>query len=245
MCFPSRPLMWIAGWSTSEPRTPTRRIRRHLAIRPVSSRLMPHRGNSAGPSTRRLAREQPRQSTTSALVLRPISSLLRSKGILAILLVRDEKRGSYWALDRDTGEVIWEAIVSPSGFLGGMEGTSAIAAGVVAVPATDWPEFDGPATGLIVGLDAATGSLLWSMPRTAPAASPVGVGNNTVFHAGMDGILSAYNLSDGVELWSFDLGASASGGVAIANGIVVVGAATPQFAPFVRPGNTVQAFELN
>jgi hypothetical protein len=38
------------------------------------------------------------------------------------------------------------------------------------------------------------------------------------------------------------LGASASGGIGIADGVVIVGAATPEFAPFVTPGNTVQAF---
>ena len=61
---------------------------------------------------------------------------------------------------------------------------------------------------------------------------------------GLDGILHAYDLNSGTTLWSADLGASASGGIAIANGVVVVGAATPAFAPFIRTGNTVQAFAV-
>jgi polyvinyl alcohol dehydrogenase (cytochrome) len=160
------------------------------------------------------------------------------------LIGEGQKSGVYWALDRATGAVVWQTQVSPAGFLGGMEGTSAVANGIIAVPATDWPAFDGPASGLVSGLDAATGAVLWTARQTAPAASPVGIADGLVFHAGLDGIVHAYDLSDGTELWSFDLGGSASGGIAIADGVVVVGAATPLFAPFIRPGTTVQAFAL-
>lgn len=155
-----------------------------------------------------------------------------------------QKSGAYWVLDRSTGEVIWQAIVSPPGFLGGMEGTSAVSDSVVVVPATDWPDFDGPAVGLVVALDASTGTELWRQDQSAPAASPASISNDLAFHAGMDGILHAYVLNDGTELWSADLQASVSGGVAIADGVVVVGAATPAFAPFVQAGNSVRAFGL-
>ncbi len=165
-------------------------------------------------------------------------------GVSRDLVGEGQKSGVYWALDRETGEVIWQTQISPAGFLGGMEGTSAVADGIIAVPATDWPEFDGPATGLVSGLDAATGEVLWVATQTAPAASPVGIADGVVFHAGLDGVVHAYDLTDGTELWSFDLGGSASGGIAIADGTVVVGAATPLFAPFIRPGTTVQAFAL-
>lgn len=160
------------------------------------------------------------------------------------LVGNGQKSGDYWALDRDSGEVVWQAKVSPAGFLGGMEGTSAVADGVVAVPATDWPAFEGPATGLISGLDAATGAQLWTSLRTAPVASPAAIAGDVVLQGGMDGLLRAYALADGTELWSADLGASVSGGIAVAGGTVVLGAATPEFAPFVRGGRTVQAFAL-
>lgn len=153
-----------------------------------------------------------------------------------------QKSGVYWALDRDTGEMVWQAQVSPAGFLGGMEGTSAYADGVIVVPATDWPEFDGPASGLVTGLDAATGETVWTAEQTAPAASPAAISDDVAFQAGFDGILHAYALADGSELWSADLGASVSGGIGITAGVVVVGAATPQFAPFILPGTTIRAF---
>ena len=160
------------------------------------------------------------------------------------LVGEGQKSGEYWALDRETGEVVWQTTVSPPGFLGGMEGTSAVADGVVAVPATDWTEFEGPASGMVTGLSAATGETLWRAEQEAPAASPASIASDIVLHAGMDGILHAYRLDDGSELWSHDLEASVSGGIAVAEGVVVLGSATPQFAPFVVPGNTIRAFAI-
>jgi polyvinyl alcohol dehydrogenase (cytochrome) len=160
------------------------------------------------------------------------------------LVGNGQKSGKFWALDRDTGEVVWQTRVSPAGFLGGMEGASAVANGVIAVPATDWPEFEGPAAGMVTVLDAATGEELWSAEQTAPAASPAAISDDVVFHAGFDGILHAYALASGEELWSFELGASVSGGIAVSDGVVVLGAATPQFAEFITPGNTIYGFAV-
>ncbi len=153
-----------------------------------------------------------------------------------------QKSGIYWALNRDTGEVVWQQQISPAGFLGGMEGTAAVSNGVIAVPATDWPEFDGPATGLVTALDTATGEVLWTTTEDAPAASPASITNDVVLHAGLDGILRVRSLADGSEVWSSDLGASVSGGIAVSGDYVVLGAGTPQFAPFVKLGNTIRAF---
>jgi polyvinyl alcohol dehydrogenase (cytochrome) len=160
------------------------------------------------------------------------------------LVGEGQKSGEFWALDRGTGDVVWQATVSPAGFLGGMEGTSAVSDGIIAVPATDWPEFEGPASGMVTGLATGTGEQRWTTTQDAPAASPAAISDDLVFHAGMDSILHAYALTDGEELWRFDLGASVSGGIAVANGVVVLGAATPQFAPFVRPGSLVRAFGI-
>jgi len=154
-----------------------------------------------------------------------------------------QRSGDFRVLDRETGDVVWEAVVSPAGMLGGMEGTSAVGSEIVVVPATDWPDPAGEAKGLVSAYDAATGLRRWTKEQEGtPAASPVAISEDVVFHAGIDGILHAYTLGTGIELWQFDLGASASGGAAIADGVVVVGAATPEFAPFVRPGTTIQAF---
>jgi outer membrane protein assembly factor BamB len=97
---------------------------------------------------------------------------------------------------------------------------------------------------MVTALDAATGEELWSVHQDAPAASPAAISNDVVFHAGFDGNLHAYGLTDGTELLAIDLGASVSGGVAVANGVVIVGAATPVFAEFITPGTQIHGFGL-
>lgn len=154
-----------------------------------------------------------------------------------------QKSGTFWVLNRETGEIVWQVTVSPAGPLGGMEGTSAVHENVLVVPATDWADPSGPAKGLVSAYDADTGLRRWTKEQEGfPAASAVSISEDLVFQAGIDGILHAYLLPNGVELWKADLGASASGGIGIADGVVIVGAATPAFAPFVTTGNTVQAF---
>jgi polyvinyl alcohol dehydrogenase (cytochrome) len=155
-----------------------------------------------------------------------------------------QKSGDFWVLDRGSGEQVWTAQLSPAGFLGGMEGSSAFSNGILVVPATNWPDFNGPASGSIVALDAATGQQTWSTDQSAPVPAPVAISNDLVFHGGLDGNFHAYGLADGAELWTEDLGGSVSGGAAISEGIVVIGAASPQFAEFIRPGQAIHGFAL-
>ncbi|MEA2596417.1 MAG: hypothetical protein QOF01_2886 [Thermomicrobiales bacterium] len=155
-----------------------------------------------------------------------------------------QKSGLFWALDRDTGEFVWRTQVSPAGPLGGMEGTSAVTGTRIAVPATNWSDPAGPAAGLVSALDTGTGAILWSAEQTAPAASPITISDDIALQAGIDGIFHAYALQSGQELWHTDLGASVSGGIAVAGGTAVLAAATPPFAPFVRPGRSILAFTL-
>ena len=86
---------------------------------------------------------------------------------------------------------------------------------IVVVPATEWASFDNPdAKGVVRGLKAATGEILWSHDSTAPNPAPVAIVNDVAFQAGFDGVLHAFALATGDELWSYDLGASVSGGTA-------------------------------
>jgi len=163
-------------------------------------------------------------------------------GVDRDLVGEGQKSGDFIVLDRETGEQVWIAKVSPAGFLGGMEGTSAVFNGMIAVPATDWQDPNGQGTGMVTALDTATGEQRWTVQQNAPAPAPVAISNDVVFHGGLDGVLHAYGLTDGTELWTADLTASVSGGTAVADGIVIVGAATPQFADFIKTGNQIHAF---
>jgi hypothetical protein len=72
----------------------------------------------------------------------------------------------------------------------------------------------------------------------------VALANDVAFQAGFDGVLRAFGLFDGTLLWSYDLGSSVSGGIAVVGDLVVLGAATPVFAPFIKEGSQVWAFRL-
>jgi outer membrane protein assembly factor BamB len=103
------------------------------------------------------------------------------------------------------------------------------------VPATNWPDPAGPAAGLVSRLDPATGEVRWTADQAAPVASPAAISGDVVFQGGIDGLLHAYAVADGTELWQSDLGASVSGGIAVSRGVVVLGAATPAFALGATP----------
>jgi polyvinyl alcohol dehydrogenase (cytochrome) len=156
-----------------------------------------------------------------------------------------QKSGIFHLLDRETGESIWATEITPPGPLGGMEGTSAVGNGVIVVPATMWPDFSDPeAAGVVRALDAATGEILWSQDTDAPSPAPAAIANDVAFVAGFDGKLRAFSLNDGTAAWEYDLGASVSGGIAVAGDLVVLGAATPVFAPFILEGGDLWAFRI-
>lgn len=77
-----------------------------------------------------------------------------------------------------------------------------------------------------------------------PAASPAAIREDVACQAGLDGMIHADGPANDAEFWSYDVGALPSGGLGIAEGVVVVGAATPQLAPFTLPGTTIRAFGL-
>ena len=93
-----------------------------------------------------------------------------------------QKSGQYWALDPDTGAVRWVTQAGPGGTAGGLQWGSAVDARRVytadansnAVPWT-LPDGTTTTTGVISGIDAATGELLW---QTTPpfGGTPFGGG---------------------------------------------------------------------
>ncbi|MGH7439988.1 MAG: PQQ-binding-like beta-propeller repeat protein [Polyangiaceae bacterium] len=128
-----------------------------------------------------------------------------------------QKSGVYWALDADTGEILWHTVVGPGGHLGGIHwGTATdgqrIYVGVNDETGTDYPVAVAPdaggdaaappgthkcdagvctQVGSWAALDPATGRILWQVPNPTMTA-PVG-------------------------------GASVNGPVTVVNGVVLAG----------------------
>ena len=160
-----------------------------------------------------------------------------------------QKNGMYWALDPDTGEVVWKTQVGPGGHLGGIQwGTATdgarIYTGVNDENMTSYmlggagaQAGQASTTGAWGALDPGTGSMLWqianpSLKQALNGASvngPVTVAGGVLFAGSMDamGTMYALDASTGDVLWSFASGGTVYGGPAVAGGVVYWGSGYP------------------
>ncbi|MEQ6902685.1 PQQ-binding-like beta-propeller repeat protein [Nocardioides sp. YIM 152588] len=145
-----------------------------------------------------------------------------------------QKSGQYWALDPDTGEVVWVTQAGPGGTAGGLQWGSAVDGRRVYTAnansnAAEWILPDGSSTsdGVWSGLDASTGLVLWQTapPSGGGASGPVTTANGVVFGCALDadGHMYALDAATGEVLWSFASGGSCLSGAAISHGTVFWG----------------------
>jgi polyvinyl alcohol dehydrogenase (cytochrome) len=182
------------------------------------------------------------------------------KGKPRDLVGAGQKSGQYWALDADTGAVVWVTQAGPGGTGGGLQWGSAVdGARVYTANANSnvvpWvlPESSVTARGVWSALDAATGQVVWQ--RTTPndevsgwgdTSGPVSTANGVVFSCSVgspSGYMYALNGATGAVLWSFASGGSCLSGAAISNGEVYWGSGYSNF--FIgTPNNMLYAFEI-
>jgi polyvinyl alcohol dehydrogenase (cytochrome) len=178
-----------------------------------------------------------------------------------------QKSGMYWAVDADTGNVLWNTAVGPGGTLGGIHWGTASDNQRVYVDVNDQAGSSyvlggsGPTSGQSVttgswaALDQSTGSIEWQVADPALSAplglvtlnGPVSTANGVLFGGSMDaqGTMFALDGSTGAVLWSFPSGGTVYGGPAIANGVVYWGNGYPAARlGFGTPGGTLYAFQV-
>jgi polyvinyl alcohol dehydrogenase (cytochrome) len=134
------------------------------------------------------------------------------------------KDAVYYALDRSTGELVWQAKVTEPGIprpnanfsTGGFIGGTAVADGVIV---------GGTAVGgtpSLHALDAATGAIKWQQPEAADTYASAAVANGVVFIGSTtDFTLRALDLQSGEVLWSKGLRGGVAGGAAIVGDSVI------------------------
>jgi polyvinyl alcohol dehydrogenase (cytochrome) len=171
-----------------------------------------------------------------------------------------QKSGQFWALDPDSGAVVWETQVGPGGTMGGLVWGSATDGDRIYVAEansnqTPWTLLSGsPVTsGFWSALDAATGQILWetadpfrlSDPLYAIDTSPVTGANGVVYACSMDpqGHMYAIDGETGNILWSFASGGSCNSGAAISGGMVFWGSGYSHLG-LGTPNNKFYAFQL-
>jgi polyvinyl alcohol dehydrogenase (cytochrome) len=174
------------------------------------------------------------------------------KGKPRDLVGAGQKSGQYWALDPDTGAVVWVTQAGPGGVSGGLQWGSAVDGQRVYTANANsdlkpWPEPSGATTGVWSGLDAVTGAVLWQTrpPNGGGTSGPVTTANGVVFGCSLDpqGFMYALNAATGAVLWSFPSGGSCLSGAAISNGMVFWGSGYSNFG-VGTPNNKVYAFSV-
>lgn len=166
------------------------------------------------------------------------------------------KTGEVIAYDTDDGEILWETAVGihqndemteiPEGetirvypgSLGGVETPIAYANGTIFVPVVNrWNEYTSAeqgeaqpineATGELVALNAVDGSVKWQIDLPQMALGGATVANDVVFTAALDGVVRAYAVESGDELFTFQANAGINAPLAIAGDLLLVPAAGP------------------
>ena len=134
------------------------------------------------------------------------------------------KDAAYYAVDRATGEPVWQTQVTEPGIprpnsnysTGGFIGATAVADGVVV---------GGTAVGgtpSLHALDAATGTIKWQQPEAADTYASAAIANGVVFVGSTtDFTFRALDLQTGEVLWSKALRGGVAGGAAIVGDDVI------------------------
>jgi polyvinyl alcohol dehydrogenase (cytochrome) len=165
-----------------------------------------------------------------------------------------QKSGIFWALNPDTGAVIWKTQVAPGGLAGGLQWGSATD-GVriyVASANTDqkpWTLLDGTTVnyGGWAALDAATGKVIWTRanPAAATASGAVTVAAGVAYACSGDaaGHMYALKANDGTQLWDYPSGDFCYSGTAAVDGALYWG--TGYNLGFELPGQALYAFTVS
>jgi polyvinyl alcohol dehydrogenase (cytochrome) len=170
------------------------------------------------------------------------------------LIGAGQKSGIFWALNPDTGAVVWNTLVGPGGSSGGIMWGSATDGERIYVGNVNWNQQ--PHTlvsgeqitwGSWTALDAATGAIVWQKadPQQSMPMGPVTVANGVVYAGSLDpqGHMYAMDAQTGAFLWNFAAGGSVNAGAAVVNGTVYWGSGYGRFG-MGTPNDKFYAFSL-
>ena len=187
------------------------------------------------------------------------------------LVLAGQKSGSMWAMNPETGAVVWRTALGHGTAMGGVHWGMATDGKTLFVPISDLSVYPKdahlPAQSGMHALDIATGKALWStvLPnvcngakwRCSPGVSAAATfAPGVVFGGSLDGTLRAFSARGGEVLWTFDTnrqfeavnGITGSGGSIDSSGPVVAGKfvyATSGYDKFgQKGGNLLLAFNV-
>ena len=185
----------------------------------------------------------------------PNEITFNGKGGHKTIIGAGQKSGIYYALDPDTGKVLWQTQVGPGSSLGGIEWGSASDGNsiYVAIGNLYGIPYAGGSAGSFAALDPATGKILWQVadPNGAVDLGPVSVAKGVVYGASMAGsatapTMLALDASSGKTLWSYAAGSSVNAGAVISGDSVYWGSGYAHLGiPGYTGNNKFYAFSKN
>jgi len=141
--------------------------------------------------------------------------LLRGSPLVGV----GSKNGVYYAVDQDTGALVWQQAVVAGGEAGGFSPSTGVAFGKIYAATFTGPPY-------IFALDAATGAVAWQCPPTECnvfSFGPAGIAGGLFFVGDGSRQLRAFDAGTGALLRKLDLGGIITSGPAIVNDMVFVG----------------------
>jgi len=163
-----------------------------------------------------------------------------------------QKSGIYWALNPDTGAIVWSTVVGPGATLGGIEWGTATDGRRIYVAITNsnhlsYPLINGTTItwGAWSALDVSTGKILWQTadPAQGLDMGAVSVANGVVYAPSFSGNMHALDSATGRVLFTFASGGSVIDGPSIADGVVYWGSGYKKVASGAT-NNKVYAFTV-
>ncbi len=194
-----------------------------------------------------------------------LADVAREDGSVVKLVFSAGKHGFVNAVDRTSGIELWKVPVGEHkndtlsvlgdeyvevlpGIFGGVESPLAYKDGVVYAvvlnAVTSWNQYGmdysgmnlGAATGKVVAIEALTGRIIWDVEIPTGIAGPgPAIANDLLFTGGLDGIVRAFNLTDGSLAWSYQTAAGLNAPFAIAGDMLFVPAGS-----FILPSPDTQ-----
>lgn len=148
-------------------------------------------------------------------------------------LAAGSKDGHCYALNRATGELLWDSTISDGSSTGGTICTPAAAYGMLFMGASVQSS-----TGKFVALDQRDGRIVWEAAQPAQVLGAAAVSGGVVLIGGGDGILRAYDALTGVVLWTSAKRGSMFGGVSVSRDHVLVGSIDRSLYAYTIPVST-------
>ena len=145
------------------------------------------------------------------------------------------KNGTYYAMNRRTGRLVWEAHLAPGSTFGGALGSAAVVGNrIVASSNIGDPASNATTnTSVVDALNPATGHLEWTRHFAGNVFGPVSAVTGVAFVGTDKGAMMALDTSDGKTLWSYHAPDKVGGGASIVDGRVLWGYG---FTLFSGPG---------